>query len=114
MITPTRELLEAALAGYEIQRKAIEMRQDEIRNALKSPVEVMVEEAEAAYEKANGGDLKSGLYLAGERDPMFGAAVQNTAPHPKRTMTAAGRAAISRATKARWAKYRKEQKRGGK
>ena len=40
-MTPTRELLEAALHGYDIQRKAIEAKQAEIREALKSPVEVM-------------------------------------------------------------------------
>ena len=98
-MTPTRELLEAALQGYDIQRKAIEAKQAEIREALKSPVEVM--RTEISWRS------KVPILMSdGSVSPI------EEAPIPKkRKMSAAGRAAISKATKARWAKYRKEQKR---
>ena len=96
----TRELLEAALQGYDIKRKEIEAKQAEIREALKSPVEVM-----AGFQRLS--DSVGGEMFAdadGNRDFIIPEV-------PKRKMSAAGRAAISKATKARWAKYRKEQNR---
>ena len=96
-MTPTRELLEAALQGYDIQRKAIEAKQAEIREALKSPVEVMT--------RIQG--VAAGV-IAGLQNYDPSQVIREV---PKRKMSAAGRAAISKATKARWAKYRKEQKR---
>jgi len=93
---PTRALLEAALEGFDIQRKAIEAKQAEISEALKSPVEVMADGVIAAlqnYDPSQGGVLSR----------------IEKATRPKRTMSAAGRSAISKATKARWAKYRKER-----
>ena len=106
-MTPTRELLEAALQGYDIQRKAIEAKQAEIREALKSPVDVMAQVSAMTGPEGVTGNLFRVTEPAGEsflsrlekqtRDPF----------KPKRKMSAAGRAAISKATKARWSKYRK-------
>ena len=101
-MTPTRELLEAALQGFDIQRKAIEAKQAEIREALKSPVEVM---AQVSAITGPGG-VTGNLFRVAE--PYHPGVIESK---PKRKMSAAGRAAISKATKARWAKYRKEQKR---
>ncbi len=135
MIAPTRALLEAALEGYKLQRMTIELREREIRAVLNSPVEKLVEEADANYERKNNVKLDSPLYVAGATDPTksdkfwrskktalinAGTIVDVTShgsSYPprkpkKRHLSAAGRAAISRATKARWAKYRKEKKRG--
>ena len=98
---PTRALLEAALEGFDIQRKAIEAKQSEIREALKSPVEVMAQAADGVIAALQNYDPSQvGVLSRIEK-----------ATRPKRKMSAAGRAAISKATKARWAKYRKEQNR---
>ena len=104
-MTPTRELLEAALQGFDIQRKAIEAKQAEIREALMSPVEVM---ADAVWRKKMVTSVDPNTMMATVVDVT---SLGNRWPKPKRKMSAAGRAAISKATKARWAKYRKEQKR---
>lgn len=125
-MTPTRQLLEAALEGYDIQRKAIEAKQAEIREALKSPVDVMQvwNDRERMWDKEIFSSLSAtGLLSKIEKqtrvvpEPVsamdrIGSAIRKRLNgEPKRKMSAAGRAAISKATKLRWAKYRKEHKR---
>ena len=105
-MTPTRELLEAALQGYDIQRKAIEAKQSAIREALKSPVQ-QVADAIAAVKPFAINPTHMVISPAGQ--DFLSKLEKRT--RIKRKMSAAGRAAISKATKARWAKYRKEQKR---
>ena len=105
-MTPTRELLEAALQGFDIQRKAIEAKQSAIREALKSPVQ-QVADAIAAVKPFAINPTHMVISPAGQ--DFLSKLEKRT--RTKRKMSAAGRAAISKATKARWAKYRKEQKR---
>ena len=109
-MTPTRELLEAALHGFDIQRKAIEAKQAEIREALKSPIEVMAQIPLAQYREPWRKKLTTLMDDGSTAVTDVTRYLSDIREKPKRKMSAAGRAAISKATKARWAKYRKEQK----
>ena len=126
-MTPTREILEAALEGFDIQKRAIEAKQAEIREALKSPVEVMAQAAGGViaalqnYDPSQTGNLSRiekqmrigwKSVTNDDLDEIRQRNLERDSPlKKKRKMSAAGRASISKATKARWAKYRKEQKR---
>lgn len=97
-MTLNRELLEAALRGYEAQKSEIEAHIAEVLDQLESPVETMKRVT--------------------RKIERFGRRIQNincNAPQEpgkrkKRKMSAEVRAKIAAASKKRWAAYRKAKK----
>lgn len=85
-MTLNRELLKAALRGYEAQRADIEAHIAEIREQLESPVEVIAKQRKQLHAVAEKGKRKKG------------------------GMSAEGRAKIAAASRKRWAAFRKAKK----
>lgn len=84
-MTLNRELLTAALVGYEAQSAELKAKIAEIREQLESPIEVMAKQRRKIHAIAKKGKRKGG-------------------------MSAEGRARIAAASKKRWAAFRKAKK----
>jgi hypothetical protein len=108
MATLTKEIIEAAITGFEAQKQHLDEQLAELRAMLSSA------SAGAASTSQPRGRKRRGMSEAGrkaiaEAQRQRWAAVrgesvpQKSAPKPKRKLSAAGRAAIVAALKKRWA-----------
>ena len=107
----TNTIIEAAIYGFEAQKRALDTQIAELRAMLSgAPAEVAIltptgrprrKISAAARKKMAEGQRKRWAAAKGEGAPEAPAA-----PKPKRKISAAGRAAIAAATKKRWAAYR--------
>ena len=98
--TTNRELLSAALAGYQHQLAGIHARMAEIRSALgvKGPARATPNRTMSAAGRASIAAAQRARWAASKK--------QAAAAKPKPRLSAAGRAAIVAATKKRWAAVR--------
>jgi hypothetical protein len=107
----TNTIIEAAIYGFEAQKRALDAQIAELRAMLSgAPAEAVTitptgrprrKISAAARKKMAAGQRKRWALAKGEAAPEAPAA-----PKPKRKLSAAGRAAIAAATKKRWAAYR--------
>ena len=107
----TNTIIEAAIYGFEAQKRALDVQIAELRAMLSgAPTEAATitsagrprrKMSAAARKKMAEGQRKRWAAAKGEA-----AAETSAALKPKRKMSAAGRAAIAAATKKRWAAYR--------
>jgi hypothetical protein len=107
----TNTIIEAAIYGFEAQKRALDAQIAELRAMLSgAPAEVVTitptgrprrKISAAARKKMAEGQKKRWAAAKGEGAPETPAG-----PKPKRKLTAAGRAAIVAATKKRWAAHR--------
>jgi hypothetical protein len=107
----TNTIIEAAIYGFEAQKRALDTQIAELRAMLSgAPAEAATitptvrprrKISAAARKKMAEGQRKRWAAAKGEAAPEAPAA-----PKPKRKISAAGRAAIAAATKKRWAAYR--------
>lgn len=116
MPTPklTRDILEAAIDGFEVQKQRIESQIAELRQLLSGGPTVATEEpaaprgrrtmSAAARKRIAEAQRKRWAEARGES-----AAAAPAAPKAKRRLSAAGRKAIIEATKRRWALVRAEK-----
>jgi len=105
----TNTIIEAAISGFETQKRALDAQIAELRAMLSgSPAEAATitptgrqrrKISAAARKKMAEGQRKRWAIAKGDGTPK-------AAPAPKRKLSAAGRAAIAAATKKRWAAYR--------
>jgi hypothetical protein len=115
----TNTIIEAAIYGFEAQKRALDTQIAELRAMLSgAPAEAATitpterprrKMSAAARKKMAAGQRKRWTVAKGEAAP--GAP---PAPKPKRKISAAGRAAIVAATKNRWAAYRAAAKKQAK
>jgi hypothetical protein len=107
----TNTIIEAAIYGFEAQKRALDTQIAELRAMLSgSPAEAVTitptgrprrKISAAARKKMAEGQRKRWAATKGKVAPEAPAA-----PKPKRKLSAAGKAAIAAATKRRWAAYR--------
>ena len=104
-----RAILEAALAGYELQREQIEGMMTEIRRQLRGKTSSAGAEPAATA----GAPVKRTVSaaarkrMAAAQRKRWAASKKTEQPAPqKRTMSAAARKRIGQATKKRWAAFR--------
>jgi hypothetical protein len=111
----TNTIIEAAIYGFEAQKRALETQIAELRAMLSgAPSEAVTitptgrphrKISAAARKKMAAGQRKRWALAKNHAAPEAPAA-----PKPKRKLSAAGRAAIAAATKKRWAAYRASAK----
>ena|SRR5438270_10265545 len=106
----TPEIINAAIAGFEQKKKAIDDQIAELRESLngssngaaavetEGPVRRRKKFSAAARLRMKQAQQRRWATIKGESEPTPAAATK-----PKRKMSAAGRKAISEATKKRWA-----------
>ena len=107
----TNTIIEAAIYGFEAQKRALDTQIAELRAMLSgAPVEAVTitptgrprrKISAVARKKMAEGQKKRWAAAKGEV-----ASESPAAPKPTRKLSAAGRAAIAAATKKRWAAYR--------
>ena len=107
----TNTIIEAAIFGFEAQKRALDVQIAELRAMLSgAPAEAAAVTptgprrrriSAAARKKMAAGQRKRWAAVKGEAAPKA-----PVASHPRRKLSAAGRAAIVAATKKRWAAYR--------
>jgi len=107
----TNTIIEAAIYGFEAQKRALDAQIAELRAMLSNaPAEAATitnpghprrKISVAARKKMAAGQRKRWANVKGEV-----AHAAPASPKPKRKLSAAGRAAIAAATKKRWAAYR--------
>lgn len=103
----TKQLLEAALAGYSKQKAEVEARMDEVRHALsETPSTVTLRVTNDIAGLAEARKVAAAMLSRGQENMQVGTWARVLKPK-KRAMSAAGRARIAAATKARWAAWRK-------
>ncbi len=111
----TNAIIEAAIYGFEAQKRALDTQIAELRAMLSGePAEAAPvtptglprrKMSAAAREKIAEAQRRRWAAAKGEAAPETPAA-----PKPKRKISAAGKAAIAAATKKRWAAYRAAKK----
>ena len=118
-LTPTHEIINAAILGFQEQKRLLDSQIGELRAMLSGgPAQ-----DGAAPETPKRKQKRSKMSAAGrariaeaqrkrwaESKKQAAPAATQESPKPKRTMSAAGRRAISLATKRRWALKRAEVK----
>jgi hypothetical protein len=108
MATLTKEIIEAAITGFEAQRRHLDEQLGELRAMLSSASGGSASTSQPRGRKRRGMSEAGRKAIAEAQRKRWAAAKgesvpQKAAPKPKRKLSAAGRAAIVAALKKRWA-----------
>jgi hypothetical protein len=108
MATLTKEIIEAAISGFEAQKEHIDAQLAELRAMLPSSSNGSARGSQPSTRKKRGMSAAGRKAIAEAQRKRWAAAkgqstTPETAKKPKRKLSAAGRAAIVAALKKRWA-----------